>query len=72
MYDERAASILLVDRWKIQLFLQKTMVEPAAKIRPFKPSDEKLVRFIIAKANLEPLAVANHRGEYGSPNLKVY
>jgi len=39
------------------------MVQPTARIRPYEPSDDKEVRFIIGKTNMEPLAVANQRGE---------
>ncbi|PCH33595.1 hypothetical protein WOLCODRAFT_135209 [Wolfiporia cocos MD-104 SS10] len=37
------------------------MVEPTVRIRPFQPTDEKLVRFIIGKSCMEPLAVANQK-----------
>jgi len=37
------------------------MVEPVAHIRAFEASDDKQVRFVIGKANLESLAVANRR-----------
>ncbi|KAJ7254059.1 hypothetical protein B0H12DRAFT_1115722 [Mycena haematopus] len=33
----------------------------SAIIRPIKDSDEKLLRFMVAKANMEPLATANGR-----------
>ncbi|PFH54522.1 hypothetical protein AMATHDRAFT_52137 [Amanita thiersii Skay4041] len=36
------------------------MSERSVIIRPLKASDEKLVRFVIGKAALEPLACANH------------
>ncbi|KAL0951113.1 hypothetical protein HGRIS_007850 [Hohenbuehelia grisea] len=36
------------------------MVEPSAQIRPYKPDDFKLVQFVISKANMEQLAVANN------------
>jgi hypothetical protein len=39
------------------------MVEPIARIRPFVLSDDKLVRFLIGKANMESLAVANRKGK---------
>jgi hypothetical protein len=39
------------------------MVESTARIRQAKPSDEKLLRFYIGKANMESLAVANWRSE---------
>ncbi|KAG7450453.1 uncharacterized protein BT62DRAFT_1001275 [Guyanagaster necrorhizus] len=35
------------------------MVEPTARIRPFKAEDEKLAKFTIAKANMEGLTTAN-------------
>ncbi|KAK2461877.1 hypothetical protein APHAL10511_006340 [Amanita phalloides] len=38
------------------------MTNPPAHIRRFEDADTKLVRFIIGKIALEPLAVANHRG----------
>lgn len=37
------------------------MAELDVKIRPFKASDDELVRFTIGKASMESLAVANHR-----------
>ncbi|KAH7883638.1 hypothetical protein F5I97DRAFT_1813751 [Phlebopus sp. FC_14] len=37
------------------------MVEPQARIRPYHPDDEKLVKFTIGKAAMEGLAVANRR-----------
>ncbi|KII93518.1 hypothetical protein PLICRDRAFT_101986 [Plicaturopsis crispa FD-325 SS-3] len=37
------------------------MVEPNARIRLYEPADNKQVRFALAKANMEPLAVANRR-----------
>jgi hypothetical protein len=40
------------------------MVEPSAHIRAFKASDEKQVRFVIGKANLAALAVANIKSWY--------
>jgi hypothetical protein len=39
------------------------MAESTACIRQAKPSDERLLRFYIGKANMESLAVANWRGE---------
>lgn len=38
------------------------MVEPVARIRLFQPSDDKHVRFLIGKANMESLATANRLG----------
>ncbi|PBK77271.1 hypothetical protein ARMSODRAFT_1012447 [Armillaria solidipes] len=35
------------------------MVEPTARIRPFKAEDEKLAKFTIGKANMEGLTTAN-------------
>jgi hypothetical protein len=43
------------------------MDEPVARIRPFEPSDDKEVRFIIGKSNMEYLAVANSSGEFILP-----
>ncbi|RDB28443.1 hypothetical protein Hypma_015474 [Hypsizygus marmoreus] len=37
------------------------MAEPVAQIRRFQASDDKVVRFIIGKASMESLAVANRR-----------
>jgi hypothetical protein len=34
-----------------------------ARIRPFVPSDDKTVRFLIGKANIESLSAANRRGK---------
>jgi len=48
------------------------MVEPVARIRPFQPSDDKLVRFCIGKANMEPLAVANFRASIHPLTLAVW
>jgi ribosomal protein S18 acetylase RimI-like enzyme len=42
------------------------MVEPSAHIRAFEAVDDKLVRFVIGKANLGTLAVAN-RQAYAHP-----
>jgi hypothetical protein len=40
------------------------MAEPKdATIRAFAPEDEHKIRFLIGKTALEPLAVANRRGE---------
>jgi hypothetical protein len=36
----------------------------SASIRPIQDSDEKLVRFMVAKANMESLAAANRRGVF--------
>lgn len=38
------------------------MPEPTAHIRPYEPTDKKLVVFMIGKANFGMLAVANNRG----------
>ncbi|KAF8922495.1 hypothetical protein CPB85DRAFT_1267829 [Mucidula mucida] len=35
------------------------MVEPIARMRPLQPSDDRLAKFIIAKASMEGLAAAN-------------
>jgi len=42
------------------------MVERRAQIRPFDPSDQKFVLFLIGKSNMECLAVAN-RQAYSHP-----
>ncbi|KAF7339423.1 hypothetical protein MSAN_02156400 [Mycena sanguinolenta] len=39
----------------------------SAIIRPVTDSDEKLVRFMVAKANMESLAAANSRAAYFNP-----
>jgi len=39
-----------------------TMDPPAAEIRPYTAEDRKLTLFIVGKANMEQLAVANNRG----------
>lgn len=38
------------------------MDPPPAIIRPFQPKDDKPVRFLIGKGQMESLAVANRRG----------
>ena len=51
------------------------MVDNSARIRQYEPNDERLVRFVLGKATLEPLTVANRRGTFGTfhytatPNL---
>ncbi|KAI0374219.1 hypothetical protein BV20DRAFT_961323 [Pilatotrama ljubarskyi] len=42
------------------------MVEPVARIRPVEAADEKLVRFMVGKAEMEPIAIAN-RKLFGNP-----
>ncbi|KAI0669948.1 hypothetical protein C8Q78DRAFT_1154555 [Trametes maxima] len=42
------------------------MVEPTARIRSVQTADEKLVRFIVGKSEMEPIAVAN-RKMYANP-----
>ena len=37
---------------------------PGAHIRPYETKDSRLVHFLIGKANLSVLAVANSRGVY--------
>ncbi|KAI0662775.1 hypothetical protein C8Q70DRAFT_1128887 [Cubamyces menziesii] len=37
------------------------MVEPVAKIRPVTLADQKLIRFMVGKAEMEPIAIANDR-----------
>jgi hypothetical protein len=39
------------------------MVEPSARIRAFETTDERRVQFLIGKANLGALAVANQRSQ---------
>jgi len=46
------------------------MTEQDVKIRRFQPSDEKDAQFIVAKAAMEPLAVANRRA-YTHPLIIV-
>lgn len=40
------------------------MAEAIARIRPYEQGDDKVVRFCVGKANMEPLAVANQLGEH--------
>ncbi|KAI8995581.1 hypothetical protein BD414DRAFT_435611 [Trametes punicea] len=42
------------------------MVEPLAKIRPVEVGDQRLVRFMVGKAEMEPIAIAN-RKLYANP-----
>ncbi|RDX55914.1 hypothetical protein OH76DRAFT_1370484 [Lentinus brumalis] len=37
------------------------MVEPVARIRPVELADQRLVRFLIGKAGMEPIATANRK-----------
>ncbi|KAI0651801.1 hypothetical protein C8Q79DRAFT_58762 [Trametes meyenii] len=37
------------------------MVEPTARIRPVQTADERLVRFMVGKAEMEPIAIANRK-----------
>ncbi|RPD62991.1 hypothetical protein L226DRAFT_556356 [Lentinus tigrinus ALCF2SS1-7] len=37
------------------------MVEPGARIRPVELGDQKLVRFLVGKAGMEPIATANSK-----------
>jgi hypothetical protein len=39
------------------------MVEPSARIRAFETTDERPIQFMIGKANLGALAVANQRSQ---------
>ncbi|KAJ7181716.1 hypothetical protein C8R43DRAFT_970075 [Mycena crocata] len=48
------------------------MAQPAASIRPYRDSDEKLARFMVAKANMEGLAAANRRAYYHPIVLSVW
>ncbi|KAH9486888.1 hypothetical protein JR316_0000953 [Psilocybe cubensis] len=42
------------------------MADPVAQIRPYSPEDRKLVQFMVSKANLQALAVANNKA-YAHP-----
>ena len=42
---------------------------PGAHIRPYENKDSRLVHFLIGKANLGVLAVANNRGVYSNSLL---
>ncbi len=46
------------------IFALPSMVEPTARIRPFKAEDEKLAKFTIGKANMEGLTTANTKSEW--------
>jgi hypothetical protein len=48
------------------------MAEPIARFRLFERSDDKEVRFIIGKSNMEPLAVANQRGKFSFQRVILY
>ena len=50
------------------------MSESDALIRPYIHNDEdnKLVRITVAKATMEPLAVANRKGEQGGLRVMGY
>ncbi|KAF9241323.1 hypothetical protein BU15DRAFT_87245 [Melanogaster broomeanus] len=48
------------------------MVKPKATIRPYKPDDEKLVRFTFGKAIMEGLAVANKRAALHPFTLSIW
>ncbi|KAI0361680.1 hypothetical protein OH77DRAFT_1417949 [Trametes cingulata] len=37
------------------------MVEPSARIRPVEVADQKLIRFMVGKAGMEPIAIANRK-----------
>lgn len=47
------------------------MVEPTARIRPFKAEDEKLAKFTIGKANMEGLTTANTKSEWIQRYLRL-
>ncbi len=57
--------------WALVCFRTMASNAPAAKIRPFEAADEKLVRFKIAKAQMEVLATANTTGEYIDMQLQI-
>ncbi|CDO75258.1 hypothetical protein BN946_scf184967.g11 [Trametes cinnabarina] len=42
------------------------MVQPVAKIRPAEVSDQRRIRFVVGKAEMEPIAIAN-RKLYANP-----
>ncbi|KAK0465109.1 uncharacterized protein EV420DRAFT_1512857 [Desarmillaria tabescens] len=48
------------------------MVEPTARIRPFKAEDEKLAKFTIAKANMEGLTTANTKSWLHPLTLSIW
>ncbi|KAH7915808.1 hypothetical protein BJ138DRAFT_1122328 [Hygrophoropsis aurantiaca] len=48
------------------------MVEPSARIRPYRPSDEKLVKFILGKSTMEGLAVANQTAVFHPVTLSIW
>ncbi|KAH7931025.1 hypothetical protein BV22DRAFT_1124432 [Leucogyrophana mollusca] len=48
------------------------MVEPSARIRLYRPSDDKLVRFTLGKAVMEGLAVANRRAAFHPLTLSIW
>lgn len=48
------------------LLVPATMANSDARIRNFQPDDLKLAQFVISKANLSKLAVANYTGEADS------
>ncbi|KAG9314404.1 hypothetical protein JVU11DRAFT_5201 [Chiua virens] len=49
-----------------------TMVEPRAIIRPYKPDDEKLVKFTLGLAAMEGLAVANRQAAFHPLTLSLW
>ncbi|KAI0778135.1 hypothetical protein BD413DRAFT_507004 [Trametes elegans] len=60
-YIYRPASARRTARPFVPPTTQDSMVEPVARIRPVGPADEKLVRFMVGKAEMEPIALANRR-----------
>jgi len=48
------------------------MVEPRAIIRPYKPEDEKLVKFTLGLAAMEGLAMANKRATFHPLTLSLW
>ena len=47
------------------------MASPVALIRNYEPSDKKLVQFMVGKANLQALAVANNKSNLQSSDPSV-
>ena len=47
------------------------MAPPVALIRNYEPSDKKLVHFMVGKANLQALAVANNKSNLQSSDPPI-
>lgn len=47
------------------------MASPVALIRNYEPSDKKLVQFMVGKANLQALAVANNKSNLQSSDPSI-